>query len=905
MRSHRPLRRIRKVALLPLVAAVVTVPGTAAGQVPGTAAGQVPGTASDAGPPDPAGVSVARFEIAASPIGLSGPVRPGEYLGVTGPRSAWLGLETGEAELWVHPLKVGNHFRLGFSIPAYGAPISGDAVARSVHIRPEVTTITYSHAAFQVHQHILAPAELPGLLILLEVDSPEPLEIVAEFEPVLNYMWPGSIGGQYAYWDAERRAFVLSESLQTRNAVVGSPWAVNSVEHPAHQLGEAPRSMVIPVDPERARREFIPIAMAGGTMPREEVFASYARLISEARSIYDARRAWADSVLASTASIESPDPELDLALEWAKINLEEQRVCNPDLGCGFVAGWGLSRNGTRPGFGWFFGGDAAQTMFAMEALGQWELVAEELAFLARYQREDGKITHEISQAAAHIPWFDVYPYAYYHADTTPYWMVALYEYWRASGDDELLRELWPAYRRAWAWCLSAETDGDGIIENSVGGLAAVEVGGLGAALHQDIYLAGIWVAALEGTRRLAERMGDAEMADRAREIAPRARATLNDAYWIEDAGHHAFGILVDGRTNDHLTVWPATAAAFGLFDEARGRATLTRLAGDRVSSDWGAHMLSTESDLYHPLQYNMGTVWPFVTGYLSWGQYRYRRPWAGFHVMDAVKQMTFDWSLGRHPELFSGTFYQPLDQTVPHQFFATSALVTPLLRGVFGWEPDAALGRARLAPQLPPDWPEVTVRRLRAGATTTDVAIRQRWTVAGGERRTMLTATGPPLTFDFVPDVPAGGAGRGGERERRGHGAVGGRERGGDAGGGACGDRRAVDGRARHRAPRASHCGPASAAPACASSTSPSTARRGCSPSRERPVTPTTSTFSARPRNPPSWTARPPPRKTGPAGFASPSPRARARVAGAVPSSGWSPTAGKGPPGGGRPAGRR
>ena len=96
---------------------------------------------------------VPRFEIASSPIELTGPVRPGEYLGVTGPRSAWLGLETGEAELWIHPLKVGSRFRLGFSTPAYGAPIPGSAVARTVHVRPEVTTIAYSHAAFQVRQH--------------------------------------------------------------------------------------------------------------------------------------------------------------------------------------------------------------------------------------------------------------------------------------------------------------------------------------------------------------------------------------------------------------------------------------------------------------------------------------------------------------------------------------------------------------------------------------------------------------------------------------------------------------------------------------------------------------------------------------------------------------------------------
>ena len=705
-----------------------------------------------------ASLSIPRFHIAPSPIELTGPVRPGEYLGVTGPRAAWLGEETGEAELWVHPLKVGNGFRLSFSTPSYGAPIPGDQVARTVHVRPELTTITYSHAAFRVRQHILAPADTaaPGILVLLDVDSPDPMEIVAEFHPVLNYMWPGSLGGQYAYWDGERRVFVLSESLQARNAVVGSPWATNSVEHPAHQLGDAPRTMIIPVEPERARAEFIPIAVAAGTVPRDTVFAEYARLIAGAHMLYRDKRAWADSVLASTVSVETPDPSLDLALEWAKINLEEQRVCNPDLGCGFVAGWGRSRNGGRPGFGWFFGGDAAINTFAMDVSGQWELVAEELAFLAKYQREDGKITHEISQAAAHVDWFGTYPYAYYHADTTPYWMLALYQYWRASGDDDLVRELWPAYQRAWAWCLSAETDGDGIIENTVGGLGAVEVGGLGEALHQDIYLAGVWVAAIEGALAMARRIGDGALAEEAEKIGPTARATLNDAYWRPDEGHHAFGILAGGGTNDNLTVWPATAAAFGLFDDDRARSTLTHLASDRVSSDWGAHMLSTASDLYHPLQYNMGTVWPFVTGFASWAQYRYRRPWAGFHLMDAVKQMTFDWSLGRHGELFSGTYYQPLDQTVPHQFFATSMLVTPLLRGVFGWEPDAPNRRARLAPQLPADWERAAVRRLRVGESLIDLDISRRWTSTGGELDLAIRREGPPVDIEFVPDLPIG-----------------------------------------------------------------------------------------------------------------------------------------------------
>ena len=85
-------------------------------------------------------------------------------------------------------------------------------------------------------------------------------------------------------------------------------------------------------------------------------------------------------------------------------------------------------------------------------------------------------------------------------------------------------------------------------------------------------------------------------------------------------------------------------------------------------------MLSTESVFYDPMGYNSGAVWPFVTGFVTWGQYRYRRPWAGYLLLDALGQMTFDWARGRHPEIFSGSYYRPLDTSVPQQFFATSML---------------------------------------------------------------------------------------------------------------------------------------------------------------------------------------------------------------------------------------
>lgn len=222
-------------------------------------------------------------------------------------------------------------------------------------------------------------------------------------------------------------------------------------------------------------------------------------------------------------------------------------------------------------------------------------------------------------------------------------------------------------------------------------------------------------------------------------------------------------------------MWPATAAAFQLLDPDRAELTLMKLASDSISADWGARMLSTGSALYDPVHYNGGSVWPFVTGFVTWGQYNYRRPWSGFPMIDALKHATFDWARGRHPELMSGRYYRPLDTAVPQQFFATSMLLTPVVAGMLGWDPDAPNGRARLAPQLPPSWQHMSAHNLKIGASSLDLDVRQ----GPGHFSVGARATGTPVNVDFVVPIPLGardvgltvipthGAGHGSTRQGR------------------------------------------------------------------------------------------------------------------------------------------
>jgi glycogen debranching enzyme len=262
----------------------------------------------------------------------------------------------------------------------------------------------------------------------------------------------------------------------------------------------------------------------------------------------------------------------------------------------------------------------------------------------------------------------------------------------------------------------------------------------------------VWLEALRAIRDLAEARGRDGLASDAAARYRLGHGTLNERYWREEDGHHAFALLTNGGTNDNLTVWPATALTFGLLDEPRARRTLMKLATDSVAADWGARILSTASPIYDPLGYNSGAVWPFVTGFTVLGQYRYRRPWSGFPLLDALAQMTFDWSRGRHPELLSGSYYRPLDTAVPQQFFATSMLAAGAFGGMLGWEPDAPRGRARLAPQLPPDWRVVRAGGLKVGDATVQVLVQR----GPGALALQLRAGGGEPTISLEVSIPPG-----------------------------------------------------------------------------------------------------------------------------------------------------
>ncbi len=463
---------------------------------------------------------VPAFPVERDGMTLSRPAQPGTYFDKVGRRFALLGYESGAFEAWAYPLKILRNFELSFLLGGGTRPVAARDIVRSIEVTPAATTITYTYQSFTVKATYVTAVDEPGAVILLAVEATEPLTVVAGFLPVLQPMWPAGIGGQYAGWDDQLKAYLISEPRRQNHGYVGSPAAQGISYTPAHMLSDAPNEFTIVIDEPAAVRDlFIPIVLAGGKGKREDIRAAYEKIAADPERVYLAALEYYKNLGRSTLRVETPVAALDLALEWSKIAYDNLRVSNPDLGNGLVAGLGPSGTGGRPGFGWFFGTDAYLNAMSLSSYGAFDAAREAIAFTRKWQRADGKMAHELSQAAGTIDWFKDYPYGYIHADTTPFYIAGVHDYFARSGDLELVRESWPSLKRAYDWCLTTDADGDGLMDNSKAGLGALEFGSL-TGIQTDIYLAAVWTRAASGMAELARAMGDSALAGQGRGRPP-------------------------------------------------------------------------------------------------------------------------------------------------------------------------------------------------------------------------------------------------------------------------------------------------------------------------------------------------------------------------------------------------
>src|SRR5260370_530680 len=263
----------------------------------------------------------------------------------------------------------------------------------------------------------------------------------------------------------------------------------------------------------------------------------------------------------------------------------------------------------RPGFDWFFGRDSFWTSFALNAAGDFSSARTALEFVSKYQREDGKIPHEISQGAHFVDWFKGYPYPYASADATPLYIIAMNDYVVESGDAAFAKQKWNSLWKAYEF-LRSTFDEQGFPKNA----------GIGHA-------------------------------------------------WVEA------GPLLPPKTHLYQT-----------------RFRLQALRAPSAFPGWAAVR-----------------------------EYRYYRPVPATTNLRANALLALDGSLGHVTEVLSGSYYQSLSTSSPHQIWSAAMVVGPLLRGMLGLQVDAAKATLTLAPHVPADWTSFRIGLGRVGSASLDL----------------------------------------------------------------------------------------------------------------------------------------------------------------------------------------
>jgi glycogen debranching enzyme len=465
---------------------------------------------------------------------------------------------------------------------------------------------------------------------------------------------------------------------------------------------------------------------------------SYSQLLSASRDYYQ-------TYLNSHVSLDLPDPVLQQAYQWAQVSVLQGLVKNPFLGTGLVAGYRGSGDDQRPGYAWFFGRDALWTALALDAEGDFATTRAALQFLGKYQRADGKVTHEIAQGASFVPWFQSMPYAYASADATPLFIIATDDYVRRSGDTQFAREAWDKLWLAYKFIVSTY-DSSGLPRNDGIGHGWVEGGPL-LPVRTEIYQSGVVTQALKSLASLASIVGKQDVSSATTAEFESKQVLLNRAFWMTEQKRYAFGLDLAGRQVDTPSVLAAVPMWFGLLDNEKAASMITRLNQPDIQSDWGMRIIPSTSPKYEAAGYHSGTVWPLFTGWASVADYKYHDAFSGFSNLRTNALLTFDGSLGHVTEVLSGNYYQTLATGSPQQVWSSAMVISPILTGLFGLQVDSLAHHVEFDPHVPANWTRFAIKHVQAGECTLDFSYRKVVNMLTLE----IQHTGGVCNLDFSP----------------------------------------------------------------------------------------------------------------------------------------------------------
>ena len=264
------------------------------------------------------------------------------------------------------------------------------------------------------------------------------------------------------------------------------------------------------------------------------------------------------------------------------------------------------------------------------------------------------------------------PFGLYYGsvDSTPLFVLLAGLYAERTGDDETLRELWPAIEAGLAWIDGpGDPDGDGFVEYYRKTAQGPRQPGLeGFATTRSSMPTAAWPKARSRSPkcramcsprkrpRRAARCGSATTRSPKSSTRRRRGSTENfdAAFWCPEIGMYA--LALDGAKQPcAVRTSNAGQTLFtGIAREDRARAIASELLGPRFFSGWGIRTVARGEARYNPMSYHNGSIWPHDNALIALGFARYGLNRAVAQVSKGLFECATYMDLRRLPELFCG-----------------------------------------------------------------------------------------------------------------------------------------------------------------------------------------------------------------------------------------------------------
>jgi hypothetical protein len=130
-------------------------------------------------------------------------------------------------------------------------------------------------------------------------------------------------------------------------------------------------------------------------------------------------------------------------------------------------------------------------------------------------------------------------------------------------------------------------------------------------------------------------------------------------------------------------------------------------------------------------------------------EYRHHQEFPAYLNLRANALLALDGSPGHVTEVLSGDYYQPLSTASPHQIWSAAMVISPVLRGMFGLERDAANKTLTFIPQAPASWMDYKIENIQVGKSVIAIEYHK----VPGELTLKITRTGDECAFEFEPTL--------------------------------------------------------------------------------------------------------------------------------------------------------